>query len=153
MRKKTWLLLVVAVVLLATFVIRRASTPSAVSGSEVRRPAAAVPVPAPKLQPVEVPSAPAAEASGPQPLVSEVVPEVAAEVPAEVAPAPQEEPPRDRAPQVDAIIAGAGNQLQALVGDVLVSEGSMMQGFRVRKVQADGVVFEKDGQIWVQKLN
>jgi hypothetical protein len=148
-RKKTWLLLVVAVVLLAAFVIRRASTPSGVSGSEVPRPAAAVPVPAPRLQPVEVPSAPAAKTSGPQPLVSEVVPEVAAEV----APEPQAEPSRDRAPQVEAIIAGAGNQLRALVGDVLVSEGSMVQGFRVRKVQADGVVFEKDGQIWVQKLN
>jgi hypothetical protein len=54
---------------------------------------------------------------------------------------------------VEAVIAGTGNQFRALVGDALVSEGSMVQGYRVRKVQADGVQFEKDGQIWVQKLN
>jgi hypothetical protein len=77
------------------------------------------------------------------------VPDVATEA----APGEQEEPSGDWTPKVEAIIAGTGNRLHALVGDALVSEGSMVQGYRVRKVQADGVEFEKDGQIWVQKLN
>ncbi len=50
-------------------------------------------------------------------------------------------------------MAGAGSQLHALVGDVFVPERSVVHGYRVRKVQVDGVQFEKDGQIWVLKLN
>ncbi len=146
MRRKVGLLLVVVSVLLAAYVFRRASAPSPVSGGEVPpRAAAAVPVPAPKPRPVKVISSPAVEVSQPQ----SVVPAVATEA----APAQQEEPSGDQAPKVEAIIAGTGNQFRALVGDALVSEGSMVQGYRVRKVQADGVQFEKDGQIWVQKLN
>jgi len=146
MRKKVWLSLVVVSVLLAAYVFRRASTPPAVSGGEVPPPAAAaMPVSAPKPQRVKVVSSPAAEVS---PLQS-VVPAVATEA----GPAPQEELSGDQAPKVEAIIAGTGNQFRALVGDALVSEGSLVQGYRVRKVQADGVEFEKDGQIWVQKLN
>jgi len=78
-----------------------------------------------------------------------VVPAVATEA----GPAEQEERSGDSLPQVEAIIADTGNRFRALVGDALVSEGSMVHGYRVRKVQADGVEFEKDGQIWVQKLN
>ena len=147
MQKKVWLFLVVAAVLLAAFIFTKVSTPSAVSGGEVAKPAAAtVPVPAPKPQPVKVLPPPAVGTSEPQPLV--------AEAEAEVTPAAQEpQPSGDGAPHVEAIIAGAGNQFRALIGDALVSEGSTVQGYKVRKVQADGVVFEKDGQIWVQKLD
>ncbi len=56
-------------------------------------------------------------------------------------------------PKVEAIMAGAGNQLCALIGDGLVSEGATVQGYRVKKIQADSVEFEKDGQTWVQKVN
>ncbi len=147
MRKKVWLFVVVVAVLLAAFVFKRAATPSTVSGSEVWQPAAAaIPVAAPKPQPVKVPSSPAVKTSKPQPVVPEVAPEAA--------PAVQEQQPSgDRAPQVEAIIAGADNQFRALVGDVLVSEGGVVQGYRVRKVQADSVTFEKDGQIWAEKLD
>jgi hypothetical protein len=71
----------------------------------------------------------------------------------EASTAEQEERSGDSAPQVEAIIADTGNRFRALVADAIVSEGSMVHGYRVRKVQADGVEFEKDGQIWVQKLN
>jgi hypothetical protein len=146
MAKKVSLLLVVISVLLAAYVFRRPSTPSPVRGGAVRpRAAAAVPVPAPAPQAVEVPSSPAAEVSQPPP----VSPAVATEA----GPAEQEELSSDTAPKVGGIIADTGNRFRALVGDALVSEGSMVQGYRVRKVQADGVEFEKDGQIWVQKLN
>jgi hypothetical protein len=148
MAKKVSLLLVVISVLLAAYVFRRPSTPSPVRGGAVRQRAAAVvpvPVPAPAPQAVEVPSSPAAEVSQPQP----VSPAVATEA----GPAEQEELSSDTAPKVGGIIADTGNRFRALVGDALVSEGSMVQGYRVRKVLADGVEFEKDGQIWVQKLN
>lgn len=146
MAKKASLLLVVISILLAAYVFRRPSTPSPASGGEVRqRATAAVPVPAPELQSVEVTSSPAAEVSQPQP----VSPAVATEG----GPAEQEELSSDSAPEVKAITADTGNRFRALVGDALVSEGSMVQGYRVRKVQADGVEFEKDGQTWVQKLN
>ncbi len=155
MRKKVLLLLAVVAVLLAAYVFRRASAPSPVSGGDVRRPAAAAaPVPAPKpmraaapkSQPAKVLPSPAVEAFQPQPLVPTAA--------TEAAPAVQEQPPsHDGAPQVEAIIEDAGNQFRALVGDALVSEGGMVQGFRVRKVQADSVVFEKDGQLWLQKLD
>ena len=146
MRKRVWLLLVVVAVLLAAYVFKRASTPSPVSGGEVPPPAAAaVPVPVSKPQPVKVISSPAVEVSQPQP----VVPAVATEA----GPTEQEERSGVSAPQVEAIIADTGNRFRALVGDALVSEGTMVHGYRVRKVQADGVEFEKDGQIWVQKLN
>jgi hypothetical protein len=62
-------------------------------------------------------------------------------------------PPQDSAPRVEAVIAVAENRLCALVGDTLVSEGDTVQGCRVRKIHADSVEFEKDGQTWVQKVN
>ena len=154
MRKKVLLLLAAVAVLLTVYVFRRASAPAAVSGSEVWQPAAAIPMAAPKPQPVKVPSSPAAEVSPVQSVVPAVAAEAVAEVAPEVAPAAQErQPSGDRAPQVEAIFAGDDNQFRALVGDALVSEGGMVQGYRVRKVQADRVTFEKDGQIWVQKVN
>ncbi|MCL5278287.1 MAG: hypothetical protein M1376_00065 [Planctomycetes bacterium] len=151
MRKKVLLLLAVVAVLLTVYVFRRAAAPSAVSGSEVWQPAAtAIPVATPKPQPVKVPSSPAVEAFQPQPLV----PETAVEVTPEVAPAvPEQQPSADQAPHVEAVFAGADHQFRALIGDALVSEGGLVQGYRVRKVQSDSVTFEKDGQIWVQKLD
>ncbi len=62
-------------------------------------------------------------------------------------------PTANPTPKVEAIMAGAGNQLCALIGDGLVSEGATVQGYRVKKIQADSVEFEKDGQTWVQKVN
>ncbi len=56
-------------------------------------------------------------------------------------------------PKVEAIMAGSGNQLCALIGNSLVAEGATVQGYRVKKIQADGVEFEKDGQTWTQKVN
>ncbi len=56
-------------------------------------------------------------------------------------------------PKVGAITAGADNRLCALIGDTLVSEGATVQGYRVKKIGADSVEFEKDGQTWVQKVN
>ncbi len=151
MRKKVLLLLAVVAVLLTVCVFRRASTPPAANGSEVWQPAvAAIPMAAAKPQPVKVPSSPAVEALQPRPLV----PEGAAEVVAEAAPAAQERQlSGGHAPHVEAILAGADHQFRALVGDALVSEGGTVQGYRVRKVQADSVTFERDGQIWVQKLD
>jgi hypothetical protein len=29
----------------------------------------------------------------------------------------------------------------------------MVKGYRVKKIQADSVEFERDGQTWVQKVN
>ena len=145
-RKKVWLLLAVVAVLLAVCVFRRASTPSPVSGGEVPPPAA-VTIPVLALRPpsVKVGSSPAPKVSPPQ----AAVPVVATEA----GPAEQEELSGAWTPKVEAILADTGHRFCALVGDALVSEGSMIHGYRVRKVQADGVEFEKDGQIWVQKLD
>ena len=146
MKRKAWLLVVVVAVLLAACVIRRASPPSAVSGGQIAPPAAtAVPAPAAKPQPARVTRAPAARLARPRPVASAVATESAV--------GGQEGQSGDWTPKVEAILAGPGNQFRALVGDALVSEGSVVHGYRVRKVQADGVEFEKDGQIWVQKLN
>ncbi len=146
MRKKIGLFVVVVAALLAVCVFKRVSTPSPVSGGEVPQPAAVtVPVLAFKPASAKVGFSPAVKVSQPQ----AVVPAVATEA----GPAEQKELSNDSAPNVEAIIEDTGNRFRALVGDVVVSEGSMVQGYRVRKVQADGVEFEKDGQIWVQKLN
>ena len=59
----------------------------------------------------------------------------------------------DSTPKVEAIMAGAGNQFRALIGDALVSEGTVVQGYRVQKIYADRVEFEKDGQTSVQKVD
>jgi hypothetical protein len=56
-------------------------------------------------------------------------------------------------PKVEAITAGADNRLCVLIGDSFVSEGATVQGYRVKKIQADSVEFEKDGQTWLQKVN
>jgi hypothetical protein len=59
----------------------------------------------------------------------------------------------DPTPKVEAITGGAGGQFRALIGDTLVSEGTVVQGYRVKTVRSDSVEFEKDGQTWVQKVN
>jgi hypothetical protein len=64
----------------------------------------------------------------------------------------QTKPTPNPTPKVEAIMAGAGNRLCALIGDSLVSEGATVQGYRVKKIQAESVEFE-DGQTWVQKVN
>ena len=55
-------------------------------------------------------------------------------------------------PKVGAIMGGAG-RFEALIGDGFVSEGDVVQGYRVKKIQADSVEFERDGKTWVQKVN
>jgi hypothetical protein len=64
-----------------------------------------------------------------------------------------QKPTANPTPKVEAIMAGADNRLCALIGDGLVSEGATVQGYRVKKIHADRVEFEKDGQTWVQKVN
>jgi len=59
----------------------------------------------------------------------------------------------DRSPIVEAVITTADNRFCALVGDALVYEGNTVQGYRVRKIRADSVEFEKDEEVWVQKVN
>jgi hypothetical protein len=56
-------------------------------------------------------------------------------------------------PKVEAIMGGADNQFRALIGDALMSEGSVVRGYRVRKILAGSVEFEKNGKTWVQKVN
>ena len=68
--------------------------------------------------------------------------------------APKQMPqPANPTLKVEAIMAGADNRLCALIEDALVSEGATVQGYRVKKIGADSVEFEKDGQTWVQKVN
>jgi len=145
MKRKAWVLLAAVAVLLVVCVIRRASAPSPVSGDEVRAPAATAPVSAPKPQPAKASSSPARKVSRSQSIQPAVT---TAAGPAE----PQAES-GDSVPKVNAIVADTGNRFRALIGEALVSEGSEVDGYRVRKVQANSVWFEKDGQIWVQEPN
>jgi hypothetical protein len=59
----------------------------------------------------------------------------------------------DQTPTVEAVMAVADNRFCALIGDALVYEGNMVKGYRVRKIRTDSVEFEKDGKVWVQKVN
>lgn len=68
-------------------------------------------------------------------------------------PQKQQKPTIDPPPKVEAVMAGADNRLCALIGERFVSEGATVQGYRVKKIQADSVEFEKDGQTCVQKVN
>lgn len=58
----------------------------------------------------------------------------------------------DPTPTVEAVIATADSQFCALIGGVLVYEGNMMEGYRVQKIRAGSVEFEKNGKVWVQKI-
>jgi hypothetical protein len=59
----------------------------------------------------------------------------------------------DPTPRVEAVTGGAGDPFLALIGEGLVSEGDTVQGYRVKKIQADSVEFEKDGEVWIQKVD
>jgi hypothetical protein len=50
-------------------------------------------------------------------------------------------------------MAGTGDQFRALIADIIVSEGAVVRGYRVKKISGDSVEFEKDGQTQVQKVN
>jgi len=65
----------------------------------------------------------------------------------------EQSPTAEPTPRVDAIMGGSGQKFQALIGDALVSEGALVQGYRVQKIYGDRVEFEKNGQTWVQKVN
>jgi hypothetical protein len=117
-----------------------------VSSGEVPQSAAATAaVPAPEPQPVAARSSPATEQLPSQP----VMPAAATTAGS----GQQGESSRGSTPTVEAILAETDNRFRALVGDALVSEGSTVRGYRVRKVHADRVEFEKDGRTWVQKLD
>lgn len=58
----------------------------------------------------------------------------------------------DLTPTVEAVVAGPDNRPCALIGSDLVYEGSKVQGYRIRKIRADAVEFEKDGKVWTQKI-
>ncbi len=70
-------------------------------------------------------------------------------VPADTEPAP----PQNGPPRVTAVVATAEDRFCALVEDALVSEGDTVRGYRVRKIDAQHVEFEKDGRTWMQKAN
>lgn len=53
----------------------------------------------------------------------------------------------------DAIHKDNNGRFYALIGDGFVHEGETVKGYRVRKVRADSVEFEKDGEIRVQKID
>jgi hypothetical protein len=59
----------------------------------------------------------------------------------------------DLTPRVETIVATPDNRLCVLIEDALVREGSTVQGYRVRKINATSVEFEKDGKVWVQKVD
>jgi hypothetical protein len=59
----------------------------------------------------------------------------------------------DRTPIVEAVTTTDNGRLCALIGDTFVFEGSTVQGYRVRKIFPGRVEFEKDGKVWVQKIN
>jgi hypothetical protein len=59
----------------------------------------------------------------------------------------------DPTPRVDTITVTPDNRLCVLIGDALVPEGGTVQGYRVRRITADSVEFEKDGKTWVQKVD
>jgi hypothetical protein len=66
---------------------------------------------------------------------------------------PEPAPPKEAPPTVKAIVATADDQFCALIGEALVSEGDTVQGYRVQKIDAQCVTFERDGQTSVQKAN
>jgi hypothetical protein len=55
--------------------------------------------------------------------------------------------------KVGAVGIGAGNRFYALISDRLVYEGDVVNGYKVRKIDANRVEFEKDGQTVVEKVN
>lgn len=59
----------------------------------------------------------------------------------------------DPTPRIEAIMGGPDGRFMALIGDGFVSAGDMVQGYRVKEIQAGSVEFEKDGQTWVQKVD
>ena len=60
---------------------------------------------------------------------------------------------REPIPTVEAIMGSAPGRFQALIGDAFVSEGNVVQGYRVQKIHAESVEFEKEGKTWTQKVN
>jgi len=58
----------------------------------------------------------------------------------------------DFTPTVEAVVAGADNRPCALIGGDLVYEGSKVQDYSIRRIQADAVEFEKGGKVWTQKI-
>jgi hypothetical protein len=59
----------------------------------------------------------------------------------------------DPTPRVETIAATSDNRLCAVIRDALVYEGDTVEGCRVQKVNTNSVEVEKDGKVWVQRLN
>lgn len=60
--------------------------------------------------------------------------------------------PTTSGPRLEGIGKGTDGRFYALVGGTLVYEGDTAHGYQVRKVHAYSVEFEKDGKVWVQKI-
>jgi len=56
-------------------------------------------------------------------------------------------------PRLNAIVKDTTGSPCALIDNTFVYEGYTVQGYRVRKIHADSVEFEKEGKIWVQKVD
>jgi hypothetical protein len=57
------------------------------------------------------------------------------------------------APLVEAVGVSTDNRPYAVVNGTLVYEGSVVNGFKIVRIHADKVEFEKDGQVTAQMLN
>ena len=53
---------------------------------------------------------------------------------------------------IDAVVR-KGDAFYAIIGERLVREGDMVNGYRVLKISADGVEFEKGGPVFIQKMD
>lgn len=50
-------------------------------------------------------------------------------------------------------VVGTGNDFYAVIGDRLVREGDVVNGYRVLKIRADRVELGKDGPVFIQKMD
>jgi hypothetical protein len=171
MNRVAWAVLAVVLVLLVALSVKKYALPALVSGREA--PPARTPKPAAEpVWPMDIPglNVPASQDAEP----AKVKPPSFAPVPITAARARRDaDRPKealaveklraqmelerrlagDPTPRVDTIVAMAENRFSAMIGEALVSEGGTVQGYRVRKITANSVEFEKDGQVWVQKVD
>jgi len=56
-------------------------------------------------------------------------------------------------PAIEGIGMSANNRFYVLINGRLVDEGNVVNGYRVHKIHADRVEFEKDGKVFIQNMN
>lgn len=66
---------------------------------------------------------------------------------------PEEGTARDQTPTVDAIGIAADGRYYGMVDGRFIYEGNVVNGYQVQKIHPDSVEFEKDGEVWVRKVN